>query len=116
MDLIVKSKIKEVAKDFNVAGDVAETLDRLAEEMIAKSIKRADANGRRTLQGKDIFAGSFNAKEMLIVKSKVKESVKERNVAGDFAEALNEMIVWTLNQGCERAKANGRRTIQGKDL
>ena len=115
-DLIVKSKIKEVAKDFNVSSDVAETLDKMAEEMIKQAIKRADANGRKTLQAKDAFVGSMNAKEMLVVKSKVKDVAKDHNVSGDFAEALNEMLVWSVAQGCERANANGRRTLQARDL
>ena len=109
-DLIVKSKIKEVASD------VAGALDKMAEEMVKKAAARADANGRRTVQAKDAFVGKHAAKAMLIVKSKVKDVVKKHNVSGDFAEALNEVVVWTVMQGCERAKANGRRTLQARDL
>jgi histone H3/H4 len=115
-DLIVKSKIKEVAGDCNVAGDVAGALDKMAEELVKAAAKRADANGRRTVQAKDAFVGKHNAKTMLVVRSKVKDVVKGHNVSGDFAEALNEMIVWSVMQGCERAKANGRRTLQARDL
>lgn len=115
-ELIVKSKIKEVAGDFNVAGDFADALDKIAFEEMNKAVKRADANGRRTVQAKDAYLGKKMAKEMLIVKSRLKEVVKNHNVAGDFAEALNEMIVWCVVQACERAKANGRRTVQARDL
>jgi histone H3/H4 len=115
-ELIVKSKIKEVAKDFNVAGDFAEALDEIAMEQIKMAVKRADGNGRRTVQAKDAYLGKKMAKEMLIVKSKVKDVAKSHNVAGDFAEALNEMIVWYVMQACERAKNYGRRTIQARDL
>lgn len=115
-ELIVKSKIKDFAKDFNVASDFADGLDKIALEEIKKAVKRADANGRRTVQAKDIYLGKMMAKEMLVVKSKVKDVAKNHNVAGDFAEALNEMIVWCVMQACERAKANGRRTIQARDL
>jgi len=115
-ELIVKSKIKEVAKDFNVAGDFAEALDKTALEEIKNAVKRADANGRRTLQAKDVYLGKSTAKEMLIVKSKVKDVAKNHNVAGDFAEALNEVITAKVIQACERAKANGRRTVQARDL
>lgn len=115
-DLIVKSKIKEIAKEFNVAGDFAEALDKIAMEQIKLAAKRADGNGRRTIQAKDVYIGKNMAKEMLIVRSKVKDVAKNHNVAGDFAEALNEMIVWHVMQACERAKANGRRTIQARDL
>lgn len=115
-DLIVKSKIKEVAKEFNVAGDFADALDKMAMEHIKTAVKRADANGRRTVQARDVYLGKTMAKEMLIVKSKIKDVAKDHNVAGDFAEALNEMISWSVMQAGERAKANGRRTIQARDL
>ena len=115
-ELIVKSKIREVANDFNVAGDFADALDKLALEEIKNAVRRADANGRRTVQAKDAYVGKSMTKEMLIVKSKVKDVAKNHNVAGDFAEALNEVIVWYVMQACERAKANGRRTIQARDL
>ena len=115
-DLIIKSKIKEAAKDCNVSSDVAEALDRMAEMLVKQAVKRAEDNGRKTVQAKDVFVGKHGAKTMLVVKSKVKGAVKGHNVAGDFAEALNEMLVWSVMQGCERAKANGRRTLQARDL
>ncbi|MEM4230691.1 MAG: NFYB/HAP3 family transcription factor subunit [Candidatus Pacearchaeota archaeon] len=52
----------------------------------------------------------------LIVKSKIKEVVKELNVAGDVPEALNKKVIKLLEEACERAKANGRRTLQARDL
>lgn len=52
----------------------------------------------------------------LIVKSKIKEAVKDLNVAGDVAEALNEKVAALLKEAAERAKANGRRTLQARDL
>jgi len=115
-ELIVKSKIRDVANDCNVASDVAETLNKLAVHHVEMAAKRADANGRRTVQAKDAFVGKMSSKVMLVVRSKVKEVVKKHNVSGDFAEALNEVLVWHVMQGCERAKANGRRTVQARDL
>lgn len=52
----------------------------------------------------------------LIVKSKIKSAVPEMSVSGDVAEALNEKILGLLGDGVKRAKANGRRTLQAKDL
>ena len=115
-DLVVKSKIKEIASDCNVASDVAEALNKIATDLVKQAANRAKANGRRTIQAKDVFTGKQMAKEMLVVRSKLKEVASENNVSGDFAEALNEMLVWTVMQGCERAKANGRRTLQARDL
>ncbi|MBU1199850.1 MAG: DUF1931 domain-containing protein [Nanoarchaeota archaeon] len=53
---------------------------------------------------------------MLIVKSKVKEVAGKHNVGSDVADALNEMITWVLLEGCKRAEANGRKTVQARDI
>ncbi len=52
--IIVKTKIKELVGDFNVAGDFPETLNREVEEMIKKACERAKANARKTVMGKDL--------------------------------------------------------------
>lgn len=56
------------------------------------------------------------AKIDLIVKSKIKEAVPELNVSGEVPEALNEKVLKLLQDAAERAKANGRRTLQARDL
>ena len=52
--LVVKSKIKEYAGDLNVAGDFADALSKELEAMIAKAAERCKANGRKTLQARDL--------------------------------------------------------------
>lgn len=52
----------------------------------------------------------------LIVKSKIKGAVPELNVASEVAEALNEKVLSLLKDASARAKANGRRTLQSRDL
>jgi len=52
----------------------------------------------------------------LINKSKVKEIVPGFNVSSDVYEALNKKCEQVLREGVERAKANNRRTLMGKDL
>ena len=54
MSLIVRSQIKEYTKDMNVSGDFAEALSKKAERLIAEAIERAKANGRKTVQSKDL--------------------------------------------------------------
>jgi len=54
--------------------------------------------------------------ELLVVRSKIKEIAEGMNVAGDFAEALSKKVEELIKQACERARANGRRTVQPKDL
>ena len=53
---------------------------------------------------------------MLVVKSKIKDVASEVNVSGDFAEALNKKIEALILEACKRCKANGRKTVQSKDL
>lgn len=52
----------------------------------------------------------------LIVKSKIKSAVPELSVAGDVPEALNKKVQQILDDASARAKANGRRTLQARDL
>ena len=61
MTLIVKSNIKKVVKELDkenavssVAEEVGTAMERKVEEMLAGAIKRAQANGRRTLQARDL--------------------------------------------------------------
>jgi histone H3/H4 len=53
---------------------------------------------------------------MLVVKSKIKEFAKGANVSGDFANALDKKVESLIADACERAKANGRKTVQSRDL
>jgi len=52
--IIVKAKIKELVGNFNVASDFADELDNKVKMLIADATKRADANGRKTVMGKDL--------------------------------------------------------------
>ncbi|MBM3231982.1 DUF1931 family protein [Candidatus Pacearchaeota archaeon] len=52
----------------------------------------------------------------LIIKSKIKSAVPDMSVAGEVPEALNKKVKEILDKASERAKANGRRTVQARDL
>lgn len=61
MGLIVKSNIKKVVKELDkdnavssIAEEVGMALERRVEEMLIEAVKRAKANGRRTLQARDL--------------------------------------------------------------
>tara|TARA_Y100000034_G_scaffold103741_1_gene129694 strand:+ start:509 stop:682 length:174 start_codon:yes stop_codon:yes gene_type:complete len=56
------------------------------------------------------------AKTDIIVKSKIKEAVSGLNVSGEVPEALNSKVLALLEEAASRAKANGRRTLQARDL
>lgn len=52
--LVVRSKIKEYAKDMNVSGDFADALSKEVEHIITRAIERAKANKRSTIQPRDL--------------------------------------------------------------
>lgn len=52
----------------------------------------------------------------IIIKSKIKAAVPELMVAGEVADALNAKVLKILDEASERAKLNGRRTLQARDL
>jgi len=56
--------------------------------------------------------------DSLVVGSKVKEAVKAGgcNTAGDFPDALSAVVADLVSKACERAKANGRKTVRAADL
>ncbi|MHA1149343.1 MAG: hypothetical protein ACTSR8_13995 [Promethearchaeota archaeon] len=58
--------------------------------------------------------------DTLIVKSKVREYIKSKgcNTSSDLVDgdALNSVIKELLDKAIARAKANGRKTVQSKDM
>jgi histone H3/H4 len=54
--------------------------------------------------------------ELLVIRSKLKDAVKGLNISGDFADALDHRVRELINQAVERAKANNRKTVMGKDI
>jgi histone H3/H4 len=52
--IIVKSKIKEMVGTINVSADFNDELNKKVKQMIQDAVKRAEANGRKTVMGRDI--------------------------------------------------------------
>ena len=52
----------------------------------------------------------------LIVKSAVKEALEGHNVSSDFYAALDNEVDDLLDRAAQRADANGRKTVQPRDL
>ncbi len=67
-------------------------------------------------QGADESQKGIRGGTMLVVKAKIKDYATGYNVAGDFADALNEKAVQLIKDAVKRADANGRRTVMAKDL
>jgi len=53
-NIIVKSNIKNIVPDHNVAGDFAPALNEKVKLLILESVKRAEANSRKTVMAKDL--------------------------------------------------------------
>lgn len=61
MGLIIKSNIRKIVKELDkedavssVADEVETELEKKVEDILVEGIKRAKANGRRTLQARDL--------------------------------------------------------------
>ena len=52
--LVVKAKIKDAAKGFNVSGDFADALSGKVEKLVKEACDRAESNGRKTVMAKDL--------------------------------------------------------------
>ena len=52
--VVVKAKMKDLAKGCNVSGDFAEALDGKVRTLVADAVKRAEGNNRRTVMAKDL--------------------------------------------------------------
>ncbi len=58
---------------------------------------------------------------MLTVRTQVKEILKEsglgvENLSADFMDVLDQKVKKIVVKAVERAKANGRRTVMGRDV
>ena len=53
-EIIIKSKIKDVIPDLSISSEVAESLDKKVIQLLKDAAERAKANGRRTLQARDL--------------------------------------------------------------
>lgn len=54
MSLVVRSQIKELVGELNVAGDFADALEKKVLQLVKDACARAEANGRKTIMAKDV--------------------------------------------------------------
>ncbi len=54
----------------------------------------------------------------MLVQSKTREYIKSKglNTGGDALEALEKALTEIIDKAIERAKANNRKTLMGKDV
>tara|TARA_B100000886_G_C20353018_1_gene461739 strand:- start:256 stop:594 length:339 start_codon:yes stop_codon:yes gene_type:complete len=59
------------------------------------------------------------SKDVLIVASKLKKYIKERgdmNCSAEVMEALSDIVRHHANDAIDRARADGRKTVKGRDF
>ncbi|MEM5815315.1 MAG: DUF1931 domain-containing protein [Candidatus Aenigmatarchaeota archaeon] len=52
--LIVKSGVREVAGDTRISDEFFDALNKKVIEIVKEAVKRAEANGRKTLRAADV--------------------------------------------------------------
>jgi len=52
----------------------------------------------------------------VIVKAQVKDIAKTMNVSNDFYEKLEKKVTEMIKEAIERAQANKRTTVMGRDI
>ena len=53
-NLVVKSNVKNLVGNCNVASDFADALNEKLKKLVAEAVSRAEANGRKTVMAKDL--------------------------------------------------------------
>ncbi len=53
-DLIVKAAVKEALSDKNVSADFYDALDDEVSDLLSDAARRAEENGRKTVQPRDL--------------------------------------------------------------
>lgn len=52
--IVVRTKIKELTENYSVSSDFGDALDEKVKLLVKDALKRAEANGRRTVMPKDL--------------------------------------------------------------
>jgi histone H3/H4 len=52
--IVVRTKIKELTDNFSVSSDFGDALDEKVKSLVTDAMRRAEANGRKTIMSKDL--------------------------------------------------------------
>lgn len=75
-----------------------------------------DASGDARAEGETGRESASTDRDELIVKSAVREHLEGMRVASAFYEPFDEKVDELVREAAERAEANGRKTVQARDL
>lgn len=119
-DLVTVSKVKEVigGKDMRTDGSLPDALDEKVRDLVKGAMERTRENGRSTVRPEDVAGRGATGAASLTVASRVQGVIREGGfrVDSSLVDALNGHIQSMLEEGIERAKANGRSTVRPYDL
>lgn len=118
--LVTISKIKEVigGADMRTDGSLPDALNQRVQELVNGAIERTKENGRSTVRPEDLAGRSVPGAASLTVASRVKDVVKAAGMRsdGNLPDAINGHVQGMLEEGIQKAKANGRATVRPHDL
>jgi hypothetical protein len=99
-------------------GDEEERPDEPAKELTESSPEGGDSVGNASEGNVEAVppAGRKATGSNVVVKAAVREHVEDMAVASEFYEPLNEAVNELLADAARRARANGRKTVQARDL
>lgn len=122
--LVVLSKIKKYIKEkhgCNTSANFFEPLNKDVAQSVDDAIERAKAAGRKTVMGKDFsfYVENPEVEESLVVASKVKKYVKEKegfSTASKAFDQLSSRIQKVCDESAKKATEAKRKTVMDKDF
>lgn len=122
--LLVISKVKKYVKETAGMSTSANFFAPLNDDIyksLDQAIVHTEKSSRKTVMGKDFnfYVDSPELKDILVVASKVKKHVKEKqgySTSGQCMEQLTVRVQKICNKAIENAQAAKRKTVMDKDF
>ncbi len=118
--LVAVSKVREVIGEAELRTDsqLPDALHLRVVALVNGAMNRARKNGRATVRPEDLAGPRLDESTGVTVASRVQQLIRasDLRVDANLVEALNGHVDAILNEGIERARANGRNTVRPYDL
>lgn len=118
--LVAVSKMRDVigAAELRTDAKLPDALHQRVVALLSGAMNRARKNGRATVRPEDLAGPRGDTSTAVAVASRVQQLIRasDLRVDANLVEALNGHVDAILNEGIERARANGRNTVRPYDL
>ncbi len=118
--LVTVSKVRDVigGADLRTDSQLPDALHNRVVALLNGAMNRARKNGRSTVRPEDLAGPRLDDSTGVTVASRVQQLVRasDLRVDSNLVDALNGHVQAILNEGIERARANGRSTVRPYDL